>query len=221
MGGLSKGELVSSVLVREMEAWFQYTLPDLVDGQSLEVLASGWVDRLESVNSRTLAYASGHGCQMGSTFSGIFLRNREYFFLHIGDSRIYILDKNIRQLTRDHTLVAREVEQGRLSPEDAATDSRRNVLIQCVGAVEKMDWQLEYGCLQGGESLLLCSDGFRHEQTLEEIWRNFCPSSLEAWPDMGSICRETVERVKQRGERDNISVIVLRSLDIGPGGGAA
>ena len=76
----------------------------------------------------------------------LLITQTRYFALNVGDSRIYELtDSALRQLTTDHTFVGREVAMGRMTPEEAQTDTRRNVLLQCVGASEAVYPEFLFG----------------------------------------------------------------------------
>lgn len=71
--------------------------------------------------------------------------------------------------TEDQSYVAREVKRGNMTLEQARTDTRRNVLLQCIGASAEVMPELKEGKIKFGNTYLLCSDGFRHELTEEEM----------------------------------------------------
>lgn len=89
----------------------------------------------------------------------------------VGDTRAYELGTVITQLTEDQSYVAREVKRGNMTPEQARIDSRRNVLLQCIGASAQVMPEIKRGMIKSGNSYLLCSDGFRHELTEDEMLR--------------------------------------------------
>ncbi len=105
-------------------------------------------------------------------------------FLHIGDTRIYQLNNKIVQLTEDHTYIARELKRVNITAEQAASDSRRNVLLQCIGVNNYFEPQIEAGSMAKNEGLLLCSDGFRHMVTEEELWEALQPAGFSEEQDM-------------------------------------
>ena len=108
--------------------------------------------------------------------------------------------------------MAREIAMGRMTVEEAATDSRRNVLLQCVGASDDVYPDMFFGDVQPNAVYMLCSDGFRHEITAEEIYEKLQPSVLfdEYMMQQNSI--SLIELNKQRQERDNISVTLVRTF---------
>ena len=79
-----------------------------------------------------------------------------YYIIHVGDSRVYELTDKMEQLTQDQTLVAREIAAGRLTPEQAETDSRRSILLQCIGASPVVEPDFIRGYITQNASYLLC-----------------------------------------------------------------
>ena len=126
---------------------------------------------------------------------------------HIGDSRIYHINSAVKQLTIDQTLVEREVVKGRLTPEQAKNDKRRNLLLQCVGASKTIEPQVVFGTIEPG-SFVLCSDGFRHTITENEMLHTFGENENKGTLKTG--VRSLIDAAKNRGEKDNISVIVVK-----------
>ena len=129
---------------------------------------------------------------------------------HVGDSRAYHLENQLIQLTEDHTFVAREVQKGRMTPEQAVHDSRRNVLLQCIGVNEFFEMQFLEGNIRQGEAILLCSDGFRHMITPDEIYENLKPDGMHNESDIRSKLQKLVQLNKQRQETDNISAVYIK-----------
>ena len=99
-----------------------------------ELLRYQWIRLAVEQNEKIKAYGEQNGFMLGTTISAILIYRGMYYILHVGDSRVYEITSGIRQLTADQTLVAREIAAGRLTPEQAETDSRRSVLLQCIGA---------------------------------------------------------------------------------------
>ena len=99
-----------------------------------------------------------------------------------------------------------------MTPEEAAVDSRRNVLLQCVGASDDVYPDMFFGDVQPNATYMLCSDGFRHEITPDEIFAKFQPGVLLNDSIMNQNTLELIELNKQRSERDNISVVLVRTF---------
>ena len=140
----------------------------------------------------------------------LFTQNK-YFLMNVGDSRAYRINEGIRQLTKDQTFVAREIEAGRMTPEEAERDERRNVLLQCIGASEKVYPDFFFGKIQQDEIYMLCSDGFRHVISEDEIFAEFRPEVLENQTFMNNNALKLITLNKERMERDNISVVLIKT----------
>lgn len=211
MGGLSKGELASATVVRAFSEWFDRELPFELKNLDMQIVASKWCLLLKTLNARILDYSANvQGENMGTTFSGILMVGEEYLIVHVGDTRVYQMSSSLVQLTTDQTFVAREVVRGTMTPEQAKTDKRRNMLLQCVGASKVVDPQVILGRVEKG-AYMLCSDGFRHEITEQEIYESLNPMNLINKSAMHSNTKYLIELVKKRGERDNISVILVKA----------
>ena len=210
MGGLEKGELASATVIREFARWFHEELPMELDHLNLQVIGGKWALMLKDLNMKILEYGNKQGASLGTTFSGILFVNNQYVIAHVGDTRIYHIGSNLTQLTTDQTFVAREISRGTMTAEQAKTDKRRNLLLQCVGASQTVEPQIMYGFAERG-AYMLCSDGFRHEVTEAEIYRALNPNNLIDKNAMHHNSRYLIEQVKSRNERDNISVILIKA----------
>ena len=205
MGGLEKGEVASAAVVRAFEQWVNTELP-LMCGQVLEErkIRTDWELIIKEMNREIAEYGKQQGICLGTTVVVFLITQIRYFALNVGDSRLYELtDTALRQLTTDHTFVGREMAMGRMTPEDARKDRRRNVLLQCVGASEAVYPESVY---------LLCSDGFRHEISSDEMIQALKPSVLIKKQAMDETTTSLIELLKQRGERDNITAALVRVL---------
>lgn len=211
MGGLAKGEVASASVITAFSNWFDNELPFELNNPDMKIIGAKWELLLKELNTRISEYGSAIRENMGTTFTGILFVNDEYVVGHVGDSRLYRIDQDIHQLTQDHTYVAREINAGRMTLDQARIDPQRNMLLQCVGASGKVEPQIFWGKDTPGV-YMLCSDGFRHEITAREIYDAFIPQSLTDKNVMHSRARYMIDLVKKRNEKDNISVILIRVI---------
>lgn len=209
MGGLSKGELASATVIRAFSDWFDNELPFELENTDMQIIGSKWSLMLKDLNVKISEYGDEIGSSLGTTFSGILFIEDKYVLVHVGDSRIYHIGSSLNQLTTDQTFVAREISRGNMTPEQAKTDKRRNLLLQCVGASKVVEPQIICGNTDKG-AYMLCSDGFRHEITEAEIYESLNPVNLMNKEAMHSNVKYLIEQNKQRHERDNISVILVK-----------
>ena len=213
MGGLEKGEVASASVIAAFRNWALNDLPQLCN-QPLEdaKIRSQWETIIDQQNITIKAYGSRQGVKLGTTAVVMLLTQTRYYILNVGDSRAYELTTEIRQITNDQTFVAREIALGNMTPEQAAQDPRRNVLLQCVGASDEVYPDMFFGDVQSNAVYMLCSDGFRHEITAEEIYEKLQPGVLFDDYTMQQHSLSLIELNKQRQERDNISVVLVRTF---------
>lgn len=211
MGGLSKGELASATVIREFIDWFDHELPRELEFEqvNMEVIGGKWSWMLKSLNTKIMEYGKKHGVTLGTTFTGMLFIGEQYLIAHVGDTRAYHIATQVHQLTEDQTLVAREIKHGRMTVEEAKVDRRRNMLLQCVGASQVVEPEVIIGETQKG-MYLMCSDGFRHVVSMQEIGNAFNPHIVKDKTKMSSRIIEVINVVKARHERDNITGLLIR-----------
>lgn len=211
MGGMVKGELASATVIRAFSEWFENTYTQKGSEWTTDEIQSQWQTLLERTNEVLMKHGQDVEIQLGTTATALLLSsNGEYLIGHVGDTRIYQLKQGITQLTEDHTFIAREIRRGNMTPEEAAKDSRRNVLLQCIGVNKFFEPQYIKGSFEKGEQILLCSDGFRHEVTEDEIYKKLQKTSNEQ--EMKNQLIHLVELNKQRKETDNITAILVKLI---------
>lgn len=213
MGGLAKGELASKEVICAFCDWFDNEFVEMADSGSFseETLKYQWMRLTIEMNEKIKAYGEHNGIMLGTTLSAILMYMGRYYIVHVGDSRIYQITTEAEQITADQTLVAREVAAGRLTPEQAETDSRRSVLLQCVGASPVVEPDFIVGNIQMGASYMLCSDGFRHKISDGEIVDRLGPGSCRTEGEMENGCQFLTELVKYRKETDNVTVVLIKT----------
>ena len=213
MGGLDQGEVASASVVRAFDGWFKNELPALCNAPLEDhVIREQWTNIVTEQNATIKSYGARRGEKLGTTVVAMLLTQTRYFILNVGDSRAYELSSSIVQITEDQTFVAREVARGNMTAEQAKNDERRNVLLQCVGASDEVYPDMFFGDTHGDAVYMLCSDGFRHEISAEEIYEALNPDALLDENVMNSSADRLIELNKARKERDNISVVLIRTF---------
>ncbi|MCC8164428.1 MAG: serine/threonine-protein phosphatase [Lachnospiraceae bacterium] len=211
MGGLARGELASATLVRMLSRWFEQEFPALLyQGLSIDVLKKSWEDLVYRANERISKYGRAIRAEMGTTMVVLLIIDRVYYIINVGDSRIYILKDELTQITKDQTFIQREMDEGRMTYQEARRDPRRNVLLQCVGASPVIVPDYYSGTVDSGSMFLLCSDGFRHTISVDELYQYLNPYRLLNEQSMLENLQYLVELNKYRQETDNISAALVR-----------
>ena len=213
MGGLADGELASATVIREFDQWFINKLPGLLETPEfpMDELRVQWDDLVMRQNKKLAKYASGIGTRMGTTVVAFLVVDDKYYIMNIGDSRAYMVSDAIYQLTKDQTYVQYEMDLGHLTWEQAQIHPQRNVLLQCVGASDEIHPDYFVGDANPDTTFILCSDGFRHVISPDEIYEKFRPELLENEDIMLQNIVSLVELNKSRKEVDNISAAVIRT----------
>jgi len=150
---------------------------------------------------------------MGTTVTVGLRLGLELYIGHVGDSRAYLIrNREIQQLTEDHSLVATLLKKGAITPDEVRAHPDRGKIIRCLGvspyiAVDTRVQNLEKGMvnLNAGDCLVFCSDGLSTCVHNNEILDR---AVSEDNPDQ--VCRGLVDLANSRGGEDNISVIVVK-----------
>lgn len=213
MGGLAEGEVASASVTNAFRYWAINILPKLCETPLEDsTIRSQWEKIVALQNQEIKEYGARRGIALGTTAVVMLLSQTRYFILNVGDSRAYEITSDVRQITADQTFVAREIAMGHMTEAQATTDPRRNMLLQCIGASKEVYPDMFFGDVCKDAVYMLCSDGFRHEITEAEIYEKLRPDALM---DDLSMQRNTVSLIelnKQRMERDNISVALVRTF---------
>lgn len=206
MGGSQAGEVASRLAVQTVIRVFREgSGADPLDDLYRAVESANQVVHHESVSHPGM---SG----MGTTCIAVAVRGRDVYLAHVGDSRAYLAsDGKFRQLSQDHSLVAQLVRDGQLTPEQARSDPRRNVVTRSVGvsASVEVDAQRFDALLRDGDTLLMCTDGLHGLVSDAELLE------IAGGPDLEDGCRRAIALANERGGHDNITVILARMLPSG------
>lgn len=215
MGGLSKGELASAEAVRTFGAWFDGTMERLpaLCAHGFGPVRQQWESLIGDIHSRLLVYSQAEQIQLGTTLVAWLAVNGRCLTVNVGDSRLYEHGGHLHQVTQDQSLVAREISLGRITEEQALHHPQRNVLLQCLGSGASVSPVFQEGRVSGGTVYLLCSDGFVHEVGRQELEQRLLPIRLDTKEAMTQALADVVEDCKARGERDNITAILVKAVE--------
>ena len=212
MGGLQKGEAASAAVIHAFDQWAMTELPILCDRELTDLqIRRSWEKMIYQLDESIKKYGKKMAVALGTTAVVCLLTEKRFYILNVGDSRVYELTDNIEQLTKDQTFVNREVLLGNMTERQAREDSRRSILLQCIGASEKVSPAILFGTAKRNAVYMLCSDGFCHEVHADEIYGNLKPDILTDYAKMHQSSLELIEMNKKRGEKDNISVVLIRT----------
>ncbi len=212
MGGLAKGEVASATVIKEFDRWILEDFSLILDASlTPDAIRTSWCNVIYRVNERIKTYGRTNGIHLGTTAVILLLTQTDYYLLNVGDSRAYEISSQIVQMTEDQSFVAREVAMGRMTLEQAKVDQRRSVLLQCIGASEKVYPDFYTGKVKNNAVYLLCSDGLVHKITSDEIYQKLNPVGMISREVMSKAAADLIETDKQRMESDNITAALIRT----------
>lgn len=200
MGGHQGGKIASAIAVETVRAGY-LNYPNGDPGQALRTA-------FENAHTAIQEHARQHpGLRgMGTTCTAATLIERDLWYGHVGDSRLYLVrGDEIMLLTQDHSHVARMVQEGLITREEASVHPRRNVLTAAMGVeTAKGDFSMTPLALLPGDILLMMTDGLHglvNDHELQATVESNAPEEA---------CRALVQLAKDRGGFDNITVQILK-----------
>ena len=207
MGGHTHGQEASRLAVE--------TIADMVLPQMRadQLSGSSWGDLLReavgcanaAIYQRNLQLAPA---SMGTTVTAALIVGAEAFVANVGDSRAYLHRSGVlRQITRDHSVVARLAAEGIIEPGDVYTHPKRNEIYRCLGADASVEVDVFHHLLQDGDLLLLCSDGLWEMLPDERQIAGVLSAPLLSADTM---TEKLVQLALCAGGQDNISLVVVQ-----------
>jgi serine/threonine protein phosphatase PrpC len=197
MGGAQAGEVASRIAAEAFDERTGEGTPE----QQLARVATEANRRIFE-----LAQEDSSRSGMGTTLTGLLVDGDEVAIVHVGDSRAYLFrDGELRQLTRDHSLVEELRRQGRLTPEEAEEHPQRSIITRALGPERDVQLDVHTHRARSGDLYLICSDGLTsmvREARLREILAE--SKSLQSGVDA------LVAEANEMGGRDNITVVLFR-----------
>ncbi|MES0327401.1 MAG: protein phosphatase 2C domain-containing protein [Gammaproteobacteria bacterium] len=198
MGGHACGEVASDIVVRTIgEAVGNGNeLTDAIQKAHIAILESG---------------KKGIGKPgMGSTVIAIHVRGHDYKIAWVGDSRAYLWNGKLKQISKDHSLVQMLVDTGNITEKEAMSHPQKNIIYQNLGAMD-VD-EVDIGVIEGrfckNQKILLCSDGLSDELPRDEI-----AEVLAGCDNDQQITEKLIDKVLDIKANDNITVVVVAAPD--------
>ncbi len=210
LGGHQSGEIASDLALRVLAKTIlnSIIMPSLENTPTVltaEAISPYLADAVKAANSEV--YNQGRDSGMGTTLVAAVLIGHSACIANVGDSRVYLMEDNkLRQVSRDHSLVADMAEEGKIQPDDIYTHPSRNIVTRCIGTGPAVKVDLFTEELNPGNSLVLCSDGLwemiRDDQIRDILLGAASPQDA---------CDLLVQQANKNGGVDNITVIILQS----------
>lgn len=200
MGGHKAGDFASNYGVSVMAE----TIRKDTNFNPVKIIRNGITAANREVLKSALENQSMAG--MGTTMVAASVVGEYLYVANVGDSRLYLIDDNIRQITQDHSLIAEMVRLGELDPEEAKHHPDKNIITRAVGTEENVEIDFFDLKLEPGQWFVMCSDGLSNMVEDEEILRILGEASAEGRDPALAL----VEQANLNGGKDNIAVIAVQ-----------
>ena len=202
MGGVSGGQIASEICVNEVSLHIEKGYRKSMSMKSVKNLL---VSAITAANIKVFETANENKeyFGMGTTVVAVVILNGFAAVAHVGDSRAYFINDDIRQITRDHSVVQYLIDTGRITKEAAKTHPDRNVITRAVGVNPEVDVDVDIIPINEGETILICSDGLYEYVSEKEMF------DMIKNPDEDEPAKKLLEMANEAGGKDNITVVTV------------
>lgn len=202
MGGANAGNVASEIAVKTIS---EYIVNSYRNNMSLDDIIKMIKNAVKSANIEIFDKSNSDENLkgMGTTVVAAVIRGTNAVVANVGDSRVYVVNDEINQLTTDHSIVQTLIETGKITREDARVHPRKNVITRALGAEAEVVADVEEYNLSKGDTLLLCTDGLTNFVSEDEILNTFKNN------DISLVCEKLIELANLGGGGDNITAVTL------------
>ena len=199
MGGHNSGDFASSFAVQT----FLHSVLEDENQNPIKIIRSA----IEEANRKVLEKARTHADMsgMGTPMVLVTVVDDNAYVANVGDSRLYLIEDRITQITKDHSLVQELVRRGLLTKEEAQNHPDKNKITRVIGISPEIEVDFFDIHLKENSTLLLCSDGLSNMVSDEEIWRIANTSR-----DLREMGMRLVSLANENGGKDNIAVVLVQ-----------
>lgn len=198
MGGHRAGDMASRYTVES----FVKLVNETVQKDPILILS----DNVRKVNTLLLNKASESEDfkGMGTTFVAATIQDNVLRIANVGDSRLYIISNDIRQITRDHSFVEEMIMRGQIDRKQARTHEKKNIITRAIGAEETVEPEMFTVDIQKGDKILMCTDGLSNMIEDTDIFK-----IVKEYKDIDDAVKHLVLTANENGGTDNISVLMV------------
>lgn len=202
MGGANAGNIASETAVKSISEYVGKSFRKTMQADDMaEMLKNALISaniEIYDMSRKNTEYSG-----MGTTAVIAIVQNESAVICHVGDSRAYLINDEITQLTKDHSIVQSLIESGKLTPDEAKAHPRKNVITKALGAEEDIVPDTVTVSLNTNDNLLFCTDGLTNFVETPDILKIFTTNEIN------NVASTLVERANQNGGGDNITVVTV------------
>lgn len=144
---------------------------------------------------------------MGTTLVAGTIVGNTLYFANVGDSRLYLINEKIRQISKDHSLVEEMVRLGGIKAEEAKNHPDKNIITRAIGVKEDVEADIYEYRLKKGDVILMCTDGLSNMVEDEDMF-----DIVKGARDVVEAVEMLIEKANSNGGRDNIGVVLAEPL---------
>jgi len=197
MGGYKAGDYASSYTVKAIE---REVMLD-TETSPIKILRHA----IETANKEVYEKAKEPDYEgMGTTVVAATIIDETMYVANVGDSRLYLIDEEIEQITKDHSLVEEMVRLGKIDKNDARLHPDKNIITRAIGVSENIDVDFFEVDLEDGDIILMCSDGLCNMIEDEDM-----RMIIRAQRDVVQMVEELIKVANHNGGKDNISAVII------------
>lgn len=198
MGGHKAGDFASNYAVQVLEEHVRNH-----SGMGPELIIT---DAVREANRKIVEKAKQDtGLEgMGTTLVVATIIEHTLYFANVGDSRLYLIRDEIKQLSKDHSLVEEMVRLGGINEEEAKHHPDKNIITRAIGAKDDVEVDFFEYRLQKGDIILMCTDGLTNMVDDDEIFR-----IVKGGRDVVETAMQLVEKANENGGKDNIGIVLV------------
>lgn len=198
MGGHKAGDFASKYAVQVLEEHVRNH-----SGMGPELIIT---DAVREANRKIVEKAKQDtGLEgMGTTLVVATIIEHTLYFANVGDSRLYLIRDEIKQLSKDHSLVEEMVRLGGINEEEAKHHPDKNIITRAIGAKDDVEVDFFEYRLQKGDIILMCTDGLTNMVDDDEIFR-----IVKGGRDVVETAMQLVEKANENGGKDNIGIVLV------------
>lgn len=201
MGGHKAGEFASRFTVEVLKDELANSVEDAPEAMMKQAITSANQKLLETAKQDSKLEG------MGTTLVVATVIDRTLYFANIGDSRLYVLNDDIKQVSKDHSLVQEMVRLGGIKQEEAKHHPDKNIITRAIGASDKLEIDFYEYRLKKEDIILMCTDGLSNMIEDNEILR-----IVKSSRDVVEAVERLIERANQNGGNDNIGVVIAQDF---------
>ena len=201
MGGVSGGQVASEICVEKVSEAIKRSYRKGITVSSAKNLLTTAINAANSAVFKE-AQENIELKGMGTTVVAVLVLGSIAVVAHVGDSRTYLINDEINQITKDHSFVQLLIDTGKITEEEAKVHPDRNVITRAVGIEHVVDVEIDIVDINDNDKLLICTDGLNGyvpDADILKIIKEYGDSSTE----------KLVETANNAGGRDNVTVVIL------------